>query len=84
LGSVKITGVAPRYTDPATIAAAFVDQDIFDNIVYTGFASNDANDFGALDYEFKIEFDIREIEADDGGDSGGDDVGDDDGEGGNE
>jgi len=79
LGSTTLTGVTPRYTDPANITAAFVERDFFDNIVYTGFEFDDGDERARFPYEFEISFEIREIETED------DDIVDnDDNEGGNE
>ncbi|MDE7289775.1 MAG: pilus assembly protein PilM [Oscillospiraceae bacterium] len=65
-GAVSITCHAKENDEPAEVVGNFVEQDIFDNITYTGFTYQEeeagegiASEIG---YEFNIDFDIRETD----------------------
>jgi len=60
-GRTHVTAVATRYLDPAMVAATFIEQDIFDNVTYTGFDQS-GEQVVVGDFQFTISFDIREIE----------------------
>ncbi|MBP1561128.1 MAG: pilus assembly protein PilM [Oscillospiraceae bacterium] len=59
-GHFNVSYKATKVDEPATIVANFFEQDIFDNVTYTGFSKG--GEEGATEYEFNISFDIREIE----------------------
>ncbi|MCL2053818.1 MAG: pilus assembly protein PilM [Oscillospiraceae bacterium] len=61
-GRVTLLLGVPQSTDPAIIAEAFVEQDIFDNIIYTGFNDVTDSEIPSVRYEFRLIFDIREAE----------------------
>ncbi|MGN0674795.1 MAG: pilus assembly protein PilM [Oscillospiraceae bacterium] len=62
-GAATVRCIAQKNDEPATVVGNFFEQDIFDNITYTGFKKSDDNDNGAASgYEFTISFDIREVE----------------------
>ena len=58
-GFINVIASVDDNTEPAAIAAKFVEQDIFDNITYTGvnFAGDEAVDV----YEFQLTAQMREI-----------------------
>ena len=60
-GFISVMATVDKNTDPAVIAAKFIEQDIFDNVTYTGFTFT--GDEGAEKYEFVITAQMREIPA---------------------
>ncbi|MBQ2824599.1 MAG: pilus assembly protein PilM [Oscillospiraceae bacterium] len=58
-GFINVIASVDDNTEPAAIAAKFVEQDIFDNITYTGF--NFAGDEAVDVYEFQLTAQMREI-----------------------
>ena len=62
-GAISLSCEATEITDPANIAAKFVEQDHFKNITYTGFDSASIEEGSEEKYSFTIEFDIPEKEA---------------------
>lgn len=66
-GSITLTCTARRNDEPAAVAGKFIEQDIFDNVTYTGFSleenSTDENASGEDAYGFTITLNIREVEA---------------------
>lgn len=65
-GAVSIACFAKENDEPAEVVGNFFEQDIFDNITYTGFTYTEeevAEGVAAeIGYEFTISFDIREVE----------------------
>ena len=66
-GAMSVTATARNYDDPAKVVENFVEQDIFDNITYTGFSYKDEGEVAEGEaaesgFEFTITFDVREIE----------------------
>ena len=67
-GHFELTFVAEETDEPAQVIANFFEQDVFDNITYTGFEENDETSGYALasrevnGYEFVVSFDMREVE----------------------
>ena len=60
-GAMSLTCVATKNDEPSTVVGNFIEQDIFDNVTYTGY-SQTKSDTGADQYDFTITFDIREVE----------------------
>ncbi len=58
-GYIAIAATTDDNNDPSAIAAKFVEQDIFDNVTYTGF--NFTGDEAIDSYEFMITAEMREI-----------------------
>ena len=66
-GAMSITATARDNDEPAKVVGNFVEQDIFDNITYTGFSFKDEGEVAEGEvaesgFDFTITFDIREIE----------------------
>lgn len=67
-GHLSIDCTAEKNSEPAEVVGKFFEQDIFDNITYTGFAISEgqtASEVAAAtedEYKFSIEVDIREVE----------------------
>ncbi len=40
----------------------FFEQDIFENVTYNGFSSNEDSETGKVGYEFTVSFSIRPVE----------------------
>jgi type IV pilus assembly protein PilM len=59
-GFISLTIVASNYLDPAQIAATFVEQDIFDNVTYTGFSYDDSEEGSSHPYSFDMTIQVRE------------------------
>ena len=58
-GYISVLASVDKNTEPAAIAAKFVEQDIFDNVTYTGFAFTGDESTDA--YEFLLTAQMREI-----------------------
>ncbi|MBQ3162231.1 MAG: pilus assembly protein PilM [Oscillospiraceae bacterium] len=61
-GYYEVDFLTQDHNVPATVVENFVNQDIFDNITYTGFSSDKPEDGAPLVYDFTISFEAREIE----------------------
>lgn len=64
-GAMSITCRTEKNDVPAKVVGKFVEQDIFDNITYTGFSYEESEETelaaGSEGYEFTITFDIRPL-----------------------
>lgn len=61
-GYITLNCQADKNSDPAVVIANFVDQDIFDNVTYTGFTYADAAEGTGTVYKFTVYLNIREPE----------------------
>ncbi|MGN0609027.1 MAG: type IV pilus biogenesis protein PilM [Oscillospiraceae bacterium] len=61
-GYITLNCQADKNSDPAVVIANFVDQDIFDNVTYTGFSEADAAEGAGTVYKFTVYLCIREPE----------------------
>ena len=59
-GDITIDCKSTEITDPANIAANFVEQDHFRNITYTGFSHSEGENEEDI-YTFQIKFDVPEV-----------------------
>ncbi len=59
-GYVSITVIADSYDDPANAVKALIEEDLYDNVTYTGFNYVEADEFLNERFEFIVSFDIRE------------------------
>ena len=59
-GLFSLSCEAKDIEDPAKIVANFMEQDIFDNVTYTGYSGGDGEN-GQNEYTFTISFDMRKI-----------------------
>ncbi|MBQ5320110.1 MAG: pilus assembly protein PilM [Oscillospiraceae bacterium] len=59
-GVMSVVCLAADHNEPAAVVENMIEQDIFDNITYTGFEFKDEE--GIVAYEFQIDFEIREVE----------------------
>ena len=57
-GAVMLNCKADKNTDPSVVIANFIEQDIFDNVTYTGF-KNAKDENGTDSYEFMVTFAVR-------------------------
>ena len=60
-GAMEVICTATKNDDPAIVIGNFFEQDIFDNVTYTGYTYGES-ETGGEQYEFNIKFDIREVE----------------------
>jgi type IV pilus assembly protein PilM len=60
-GAITLQCEATNNNDPSKVIANFIEQDIFDNVTYTGF-SNAEGDDGSSNYTFSVSLQIREPE----------------------
>lgn len=60
-GLFSLTCEAKDIEDPAKIVANFMEQDIFDNVTYTGFSGTEDPNGGGDVYTFTISFDMRKV-----------------------
>ena len=60
-GSFTINCSSTTITDPADVAANFIEQDIFDNVTYNSFADTDDENVVGENYAFSISFNMRKI-----------------------
>ena len=58
-GSYNLSCISDTVDAPSEVVANFVEQDIFDNVTYTGFSS--AGEEGSSSYEFTVTFVAREV-----------------------
>ncbi len=62
-GAFTLECKATDNNDPSKVVANFFEQDVFDNITYTGFTFEEASEEGEQPgYAFTISFDIRKVE----------------------
>ena len=61
-GAFTVSCLADKNDEPAKVVAKFFEQDIFDNITYTGFQLMDTEDGADGEYKFTVSFNIREVE----------------------
>ena len=61
-GYYEVEFITEDHNVPAKVVENFVNQDIFDNITYTGFSSDTPDEGASLVYDFIISFETREIE----------------------
>lgn len=61
-GYYEVDFITGDHNVPAAVVENFVNQDIFDNITYTGFSSDEGEEGAPLVYKFTIAFETREIE----------------------
>lgn len=59
-GAFSVSCTATDNDDPAQVVANFMEQDIFDNVTYTGYSGGDGEN-GQNEYTFTISFDMRKI-----------------------
>lgn len=64
-GSFSVTCTAKKADEPATVVGKFIEQDIFDNITYTGFSDTSDKESATKEYEFTLTFVTREVEFED-------------------
>lgn len=57
-GAITLRCKATKNSDPSVVIANFVEQDIFDNVTYTGFTNAQSAD-GSDAYEFTVSFAVR-------------------------
>ncbi len=61
-GHITLQCSAENKDAPSAVIANFVEQDIFDNVTYTGFTQASGEGEGSAEtYEFSIDLDIREV-----------------------
>lgn len=63
-GEMSMTCVARSNDEPAKVIGNFIEQDIFDNVTYNGFTSNESDEESgtAGGYEFNVTFAVRAVE----------------------
>lgn len=59
-GLISLNCKADKNSDPAVVIANFMEQDIFDNVTYTGFS--ESNSEGQTSYDFIVSLEIRKPE----------------------
>ncbi|MCH5348569.1 MAG: hypothetical protein J1E40_04535, partial [Oscillospiraceae bacterium] len=60
-GAITIQVHCDRSDEPAKVVGNFIEQDIFDNVTYTGF-NQTSTELNAIVYQFDVTFVVREIE----------------------
>ena len=61
-GYITLNCQADKNSDPSIVIANFVDQDIFDNVTYTGFSYSESAEGAGDTYKFIVYLSIREPE----------------------
>lgn len=59
-GAFTVNCTADNNDAPAKVVANFIEQDIFDNVTYTGYSGSDTED-GKDEFSFTISFDMRKV-----------------------
>ncbi|MGN0587462.1 MAG: hypothetical protein ACI4JF_09265, partial [Oscillospiraceae bacterium] len=59
-GAFSVSCVATDNDDPSKVVANFMEQDVFDNVTYTGYSGSDG-ETGQMEYTFEITFDMRKV-----------------------
>lgn len=61
-GNIRLNCKATDNNTPSKIVANFIEQDIFDNITYTGYDNTENADTAKDEFEFNIELCMKEVE----------------------
>lgn len=61
-GAIHLDCIADDNQTPSKVVAKFFEQDIFDNITYTGYSFTESDTGSNDQYSFSIDLDVREIE----------------------
>jgi len=61
-GFFTVQCTANKNDEPSKVVGKFFEQDIFENVTYNGFSSNEDSETGKVGYEFTVSFSIRPVE----------------------
>lgn len=61
-GTINLVCSADKNETPSKVVANFVEQDMFDNITYTGYRSTEDSETGKESFAFNIKLSVKEVE----------------------
>ena len=61
-GTIDLVCSADKNETPSKVVANFVEQDMFDNITYTGYRSTEDSETGKESFAFNIKLSVKEVE----------------------